>query len=579
MVEHTRSRASSLLRLYGHFSRRRRIQLFLILVLMLIGALAEFATIGATIPFLALISDQSGEGRWTSGFRSALDVIGVEPQYDILAAAILFMAIAVGALIVRLVLVWASQRFIFRVGYDLSVAVLTQVLHKPYKFHVENNSSEIIANLNKAQFVVVQMLQPLMQGFTAMCLSLFIIAALLFVNVQLAIVLAVLFSLIYFGMALSIRRKLTRNGRFIAAGQGRRIQVVQEGLGAIRDIILGRTQNVAIGKFAAVDGALRKRQATNMFIAATPRLLVECIGMIIIAVAVLFIAGTPGGLLPLIPTLGAFALGAQRLMPLAEQAYRGWAGAISSRQLLDDVLAQIPDNLHSFSVPDHPGMDFRETITFEKVSFAYDPAQPILTDVSFTVRKNEMIGIVGATGSGKSTLIDLVLGLLQPVDGVIRIDGTALSSANMAGWQDNISHVPQTIYLSDATIAENIAFNVPLDRIDMARVEDAARQADIHDAIASWPGAYLSVVGERGVRLSGGQRQRIGIARALYSRANVLVLDEATNALDAATEANIMQSINNLQSNKTILIVAHRSSALTGCDRVIDLSALNRAAA
>lgn len=583
MTQPSRQKSSSLIRLYALFPRRRRIQLFLILGLMLAGALAEFATIGATIPFLALLSDQPGEGGQSMQLRQILDSFNIDQQHYVTAAAILFIAIAVAALLLRLALVWASQRFIFRVGYDLSVTVLTQILHRPYRFHLEHNSSEIIADLNKAQIVVVQMLQPLMQGFTALCLSTFIIAALLFVNAALAVTLAVLFVLIYFGMAVSIRRILTRNGAFIAQSQSKRIQVVQEGLGAIRDIILGGTQDVAIAKFKNVDSRLRTAQATNMFLAATPRLFVECIGMIIIAVAVMFIAASPGGLLSFIPVLGAFALGAQRLMPLAEQAYRGWAGAISNKRLLEDVLAQIPDTpvrarvAASFPATAQPSFDFKERISFNDVCFAYEPSLPILRDIDFEIRKNEMVGIVGSTGSGKSTLIDLLLGLLRPDSGSICVDGVPLSDANMSSWQGNISHVPQTIYLSDATIAENIAFNVPPDRIDMARVVEAARQANIHDAISSWPDGYDSVVGERGVRLSGGQRQRIGIARALYTSANLLVLDEATNALDAATEANIMRSINNLQSTRTILIIAHRSSALAGCDRVIDLNDLRQA--
>ena len=220
---------------------------------------------------------------------------------------------------------------------------------------------------------------------------------------------------------------------------------------------------------------------------------------------------------------------------------------------------------------DRRTLPFEDAIAFNDVTFRYQENAPALRNVDLTIARGERIGFVGKTGSGKSTMIDLLLGLLQPTDGTIAIDGTTLDEDNVAQWQAQIAHVPQAIFLSDGSIASNIAFGVPQDAVDLERVRDAARRADIDAFIMDQPGGYEATVGERGVRLSGGQRQRIGIARALYKGATVLVFDEATSALDEATETAIMESIYRLDRDVTLLMIAHRITTLAGCDRIVRL--------
>jgi ATP-binding cassette subfamily B protein len=272
-----------------------------------------------------------------------------------------------------------------------------------------------------------------------------------------------------------------------------------------------------------------------------------------------------------LPLLGGLAIGAQRLLPLLQQAYFGLSSFFANRQAVLEVAGML-------AMPDHlttaePGArrDLASVIQFDAVSFAYVDELYVLRDVSFGIRKGERIGIVGTTGSGKSTLTDLLLGLLEPSKGHILIDQKMLDRDSLAGWQAQVAHVPQSIYLSDDNLIGNIAFGVPRDSIDMSLVESAARAAGIHDFIIGLPEQYQTRCGERGVRLSGGQRQRIGIARALYKRATVLVLDEATSALDNETEKAVMQSISGLSSDITIVMIAHRLTSLAECGRILHI--------
>jgi ABC-type multidrug transport system fused ATPase/permease subunit len=382
------------------------------------------------------------------------------------------------------------------------------------------------------------------------------------------------FGAIYLLVMRFTRAMMWRNGDVIARAQKERVQATNEGLGGIRDVLLDRSQPVFVKRFAAVERDLRRAQAANNFIGAAPRFVVEGLGLVLIAGLALMLSLREGGLIGAIPVLGALALGAQRLLPLLQQLYTGWTAYMGTGQSMRDVLdiLRLPDAPHFAVAPDVAPLPFETAITLENLSFSYPGgSRPAIENVSLVIPKGARVGFVGKTGSGKSTLMDLVLGLLTPESGRILIDGVELTDANRTAWQARIAHVPQAIYLADATVAENIAFGVPADRIDMARVRSAAQQAELAEVIEGLPQRYDSFVGERGVRLSGGQRQRIGIARALYKQADVLVFDEATSALDNETEGAVMRSVDRLDRNLTIVLVAHRLGTLDRCDLVVRL--------
>jgi ATP-binding cassette subfamily B protein len=274
----------------------------------------------------------------------------------------------------------------------------------------------------------------------------------------------------------------------------------------------------------------------------------------------------------ILPALGVLAVGAAKLMPLYQQVYTGWSSVLSGQASVDDVLDLI--EFEPLAEPQPDAIEFHDSLEFQKLSFHYSTvANPalVLRDIDLQIRCGEKIGIVGATGSGKSTMVDVLMGLLSPTGGQFSVDGRRVNPGNAAAWQRHIAHVPQSIYLSDATIAENIAFGIELKKIDETRLEAAARAAQIHEHVLSLPRAYHTAVGERGVRLSGGQRQRIGIARALYKRAAVLVLDEATSALDDDTERRVMQGLAEAAAGTTVIMIAHRLTTMRNCDRIIEL--------
>jgi ABC-type multidrug transport system fused ATPase/permease subunit len=559
-----RAAVHALARLYRSLSHRRRRQLLLMLGVMLCGAAAELATIGAVLPFLAFLTRGGAaampgvSGRWVAA-------LGV---HDIVSASLLLIAGAVGAAIVRLLLLWLNQRYVMAVSHDIATAMFGRMLRQPYADYVKRNSSEALASMDKVRDIATAALQPLMQGIVAAIMSL-LIAALLFVISPLATIAAALsIGLVYAAISILTRKRLRANSKLLAAAGQDRIKMVQEALGGIRDIILDRSQPLFEETFGAVDRRFRRAVAVNIFIAQGPRFVVEAAGIGTIALIALAMSLRPGGIVGAIPALGALALGSQRLLPLVQQAYYGWSQTAGNVQAIEDIAATLAMPVLAAPADSAP-LPFEQRIAFEQVSFGYGAAGLALRDVSLVIPRGSRIGIAGTTGSGKSTLLDLLMGLLEPSAGQIRVDGRLLDAGTRPRWQASLAHVPQAIFLIDDSIAANIAFGAG--RIDMERVRACARTAHVAEFVESLPDGYETKVGERGIRLSGGQRQRLGIARALYKGAKVLILDEATSALDDETEAAVIASIMALGPELTIVMIAHRRSTLEGCDAIVRL--------
>lgn len=568
------SMAGGIRRAFAHLPRRRRWQGAAVVGLTLIGAVAEAMTIGAVLPFLALLADPGAvqKHRWLA---AALSLLGPRAAADpIVALAILFCVVAVCAAAIRIVIAWASQKFVFRIGFDLGLALYERLLHQRYAFHVSQNSSRLLSRINGIQTVLTGMLLPMVQAFTSLVIACFIVAGLLLVNATVAITSALSFSAIYLGVSLATRNRLRRNGQIAAEGHKLRLKAVQEGLGGIRDVLLDGAQPIHLRKFAAIDTRLRNAQAATALIGAVPRFAVEGLGMVLIVLLALVLSGGGGDIDASLPVLGALAIGAQRLLPLLQFIYTGWTSMMGNRAMFFDVLDLLDQPMPLDRTPRKAiaPMPFERAVTFRNVEFRYaDGGALVLDGIDLEIARGSRVGFVGRTGSGKSTIMDLTMGLLRPTGGSIEVDGVPLDEGNLASWQAQIAHVPQHIYLSDESFAENVAFGVPEREIDHDRVVAACRKADIHDFIAAQPDGYGSHVGERGVRLSGGQRQRIGIARALYKKSSLLVLDEATSALDEETEAAVIAAVERLGRGHTILMIAHRVSTLRGCDVVFRL--------
>jgi ABC-type bacteriocin/lantibiotic exporter with double-glycine peptidase domain len=562
---------AELKRLFGQLSKARRLQFYRVLIFAVFGAMSELLTLGAIMPLLLAMTDSNNSA--SSPLFVWLRGLGAGSGADILfIVTVFFAAAAIVSAVLRVLIAWESQSLAFQVGSDLGVEVYRRTLCQPYLYHLSKNGSELLASITKIDQIVYGALNQLMQMIGAFIIACFLVAALIAIDPIVAISLAIGFGTLYLGVTRAMRHRLEKSGEEWANVQGKRLKALQEGLGGIRDILLHRTQRVFVEDFRDADSRFRRAQATGYFIGTAPRYLIEAGGMVLIVGVAVILSLGKGGLVVALPVLGALALGAQRLLPLLQQMYYGWSVIEATRPALRQVLdfLELPVDSSYEQAADVKPIPFKRSISLTRVRFQYSvDGAVVLPDVSLDIPAGARVGVIGKTGSGKSTLVDLVMGLLKPTSGMISIDDVALTQDNVRGWQAQIAHVPQSIYLADATIIENIAFGIPKQQIDHERIQAAVRQAKLDELIGSLPDGYETNVGERGVRLSGGQRQRIGIARALYREARVLVFDEATSALDNETEAQVMEAIQSLGRDLTILIIAHRLSTLKLCDMVV----------
>lgn len=540
-----------------------------------VSAFAEVVSLGAVLPFLGVLisPDKVYLNPAVNSMAMAWGITSSAGLMLPLTAIFIVAALAAGA--IRLLLLWATTRVSFAAGADLSIEVYRRTLYQPYAVHLSRNSSEVISGIGSKVSQAMTMLHQTLVLISSVVLLIALVAALLLVDPLTAVLSALGFGSAYAAISWLIHRRLEANSRLMARESSRVVKALQEGLGGVRDVLLDGTQSVYCSIYRDADVPLRKAQASNLFIGVAPRYAMEATGMVLIAALAYWLSLRFEGGNGALPVLGTLALGAQRMLPALQSSYAAWVNIVGSRASVLDALDLLDQPLPVDAFRPVPApLGLAETICIEDVSFRYRNDAPwVVQGLDLTIAKGERVGLVGSTGSGKSTLLDLLMGLLEPTHGRMVIDGRPIDQGNRLAWQQTIAHVPQSIYLADASIAENIAFGVPPGSVDFDRVKRAAQQAQISDFIESSPHGYQAQVGERGIRLSGGQRQRIGIARALYKRASVLVFDEATSALDNATEQAVMDAIESLDRSLTVVMIAHRLTTVRRCDRIIQLEA------
>ncbi len=554
--------------------RKRHRQFYLLMLLLIAASIVEMVGIGMVLPFLGAMLNP-GQLMLTPLLQPLIQMLGIVKPSDLLLplTALFCLAIVLSGLL-RLSLLRAQTRLSHDVGADISISIYRRALYQPYIIHLNRNSSELISGITaKANNVVHLAMLPAFGILTSgvMLVSTFIVLMLISTAVALTSLLALV--LIYSIVIRLVRRQLEMSSKRISTETTRVIKILQEGLGGIRDVLLDGTQETYSKIYAKSDLLLRQAYADVALITSAPRFGVEALAMLSIALLAYFQARQSEGLIVAIPIIGAFAIGAQRMLPLIQQGYSAWSSIKGFQESLGDALDLLdpPVPEYCMDATKHI-LPFGRAIQLKNISFRYASGAPLIfKDMSLEIRKGSRVGFIGFTGSGKSTLLDIVMGLLQPNEGGLYVDNVRVDGSNSRKWQANIAHVPQAIFLTDSTIAENIAFGLTADQIDLNRVRNAAHMAQIGLDIESWQDGYKTIVGERGVRLSGGQRQRIGIARALYKKASVIIFDEATSALDETTEALVMQSIDKLDAQTTVLIIAHRISTLKNCDTIIEL--------
>jgi len=562
-----------IVKLWNKLSKRRHTQFYLLLVTMIITSFLEIVSIGAVFPFLGILT-QPEKVYQHYLTQPVIQILGLSsPTQLILPLTAAFIFAAIITALFRLLLLFTVTRLSFAAGTDIGIDIYRRSLYQSYSVQIARNSSEVINGIVvKTKLVIAGILNPALTLISSIIMLISVLTVLFAIDVTIALASSLSFGILYLIVIFLTRQQLKENSKHIADKSTQIVKTLQEGLGGIRDILINGNQEFYCKHYFSADSQLRSSMANNIIISAFPRNAMEAIGMIFIATMAYVLSQRGDGLLAAIPLLGAFALGAQRLLPALQQAYSSYSIIKGSRSTFDDVMVLIEQPLPYYADQPLPSpIPFEKEIILKNISFRYNEDTPwVFKEITLKIDKGSRIGFIGITGSGKSTLLDIVMGLLRPSEGIFSIDGKKITENNFRSWQAHISHVPQNIFLSDSSIEENIAFGIHKGKIDQGLVQIASKKAQIAETIENWPKQYQTIVGERGIRLSGGQRQRIGIARALYKQTNVLIFDEATNALDHDTENSVMSAIDSLDKDLTILIIAHRMTTLEGCDQVFE---------
>ena len=558
-------------RLWKNLTWKRRKQFASLAILMIFASIMEVISIGSVVPFLGALTspDRIFENKLAQPFISLIGI--TKPAQLLLPLTILFISSALISASVRLFLLYVSTRFAFSTAADLSIDIYRRTLYQDYSTHISRNSSEIINGIiTKTNTVISKILVPILNLISSVIIMTGIVSIIFMINAYIAVVSFTVFGFFYSIIAFLTKKTLLKNSKLIANESDQMIKSLQEGLGGIRDVLITGSQEFYCKLYRDADLTLRRASGENVFISSCPRYFMEGVGMILIAILA-YVLTVRGGIESAFPMLGALAVGAQKLLPALQQAYSSVSLIKGANKSFVDVLDLLDQKILNTSYHNNvKPLSFLSEIKFEDVSFRYSKESPyILKNINLVFGKGEKIGLIGVTGSGKRTLLDILMGLLIPTSGKLLIDGDEITHANRKNWQARISHVPQNIYLADGTVKENIAFGVSPEKIDDARVILASQQAKISSTIDDLDKKYNGIVGEQGIKLSGGQKQRIGIARALYRSSDVLIFDEATSALDNTTEEGIMRQIDKLNKDQTVFIIAHRLSTLKNCDRII----------
>ena len=536
-------------------------------------AFTELLGIASIAPFMALVGDISILEK-SNVFAELYQMSGLTNPMDFVfyTGLLVLVALTVSTL-VSMFTIWKLSLYGASVGIEIADRLYAYYMQEDWQFHSSGSSAQLTKQVStEAMRITGGIIQPLMQMNAKVVLAVLISVSILIYNPVIAIVGLLIFAIAYFLLYKLIRNKLISNGEEISQVSTDRFRLMNEGFGGIKDVLLLNRSHDFVKRFEESGKIYSRALGTNAGIGQVPRYFMELIAFgTMIGLVLLLIKLHDGDLGAVLPILAVYALAAFKLLPALQQIYSSIAqikGNLAAFEAVREDLEQSL-NVRGFiseeTIPVHMGL--KKDITLDNVSFNYPgKSKPAVNGVTMTIPANSVVGLVGSTGSGKSTLIDLLLGLLTPQSGQISADNIDINSENQHDWQDTLGFVPQSIFLSEGTIAENIAFGLPSKDIDLKQVNKTLELAHLTELVDQLPDGVNTKVGERGVQLSGGQRQRIGIARALYHEADVLVFDEATSALDGITEKIIMDAIHEFSGKKTIIMIAHRLKTVQKCD-------------
>lgn len=542
----------------------------LMVVLVILMAFAETVGVVSIMPFLSVLARPEvihdvPALQWLYGKLAPENERGF-----IVVLGLASILLVVGSSLFKTFTLHAINRFTYSLRHGISARLLSGYLGQPYEFFLKHNPSELARNvLSEVDQLHGGLIKPLAQLFAQGAVVLAMVIVLFLYDPWVAVGATALVALLYGVIYLLVRKRLGFTGKARQAENGARFKACNEVLGGIKDVKISGAINAYQQRFQGASRSYSRHQANAETLSQSPLYIVEAVGYTGLICLSLFLMQRTDDVAQVLPVLGLYGFAAYRILPSAQIMYRGLAQLKFSSAALDVISRDVSlSSEHRFA---GAGLRPLSNIRLENVRFCYPstPNKPVFDDFNLTIPVNTIVGIVGMSGAGKSTVMDLFLGLLQPEKGRLLVDDLEIKPSNVANWQCSIGYVPQHIFLADLSVAENIAFGVPKHEIDMEAVKSAAQMAHIHNfVIEQLPLGYETTIGDRGVRLSGGQRQRIGIARALYRNPSVLFMDEATSALDQETETAITESIGELSGLKTVVIIAHREASLRFCDQV-----------
>ena len=553
-----------LLDLYKFLNKKRKFQIFLIFLLAIFSASAELITIGSLIPFVDLMIEPKRLFNY-SLLENLFAFYGMENLKDVMIfMTIIFVFLIIVSTLIRIFIAYFTIIVVHGIGHDLSVNIFKNTIHQPYQFHINNNTSKTITNLSRGG-ASIGILHYIVQSFVSLILSISIILMLLYLDLKLTIIGGSILVSFYLFISFLFKRMLFLNSFQISHNEESRVKNIQESIGGIRETIISNMYNLFINNFRKIDFAMNKAKIKNAAISLLPSHLIMMIAMTSLTLLIFYKSFGDGSLVVSLPIIGGLILGAQKLIPQLQIVYTSWSKAQGNYKIVEEVLIVLNKVKSNIKIKNSlkQKMPFNREISVKSLSFKHQNSKKnIFENVSFLIKKNNIVGISGSTGCGKSTLLDCVIGLLKPTSGSIKVDNVRLNKSNIKNWQKNISHVPQFIYLADLSIQENITFGLDESKIDRKKLIESCKIAEIYDFIKSKKDGFNYIVGEKGGRLSGGQKQRIGIARALYLEKELLILDESTNALDDNIEKKILNNLKKFRKDTTIVHITHKKNLI-----------------
>lgn len=560
----------------------QRKRFYTLQILVIVMAFTEIVGIASIAPFMALVGDVRMLDR-DNMLASLYQQSGLQNPYDfVFWVGVSVLAVLTIAAMISMYTTWKLSMFAATVGTEIANRLYNYYMNQQWLFHASGSSAQLTKQVSsEAVRVIDGVIQPLMHMNARFVFAVFLSGAIFAFQPVVAITGLSLFGLAYLVLYKLVRKRLEKNGQTLSNVATWRFRLMNEGFGGIKDVLLLNRKQDFINRFAKTGQDYAYARGNNNVLQQVPRFFMELLAFgAMISLVLYLIVSKQGNLGVLLPILAVYALAGFKLLPALQQIYfsigqiKGDISAfeairedlIASQKQLDQIPKQTEEQI---ARKNNTHLKPEKSIHLDQVTFAYPgKSQPVLRNFCMTIRANSVIGIVGPSGSGKSTAIDILLGLINPQHGQLLIDDTPITEKNKRTWQNTIGFVPQSIFLTEGTISENVAFGIPKKDIDLDKVNKALTLAHLNELVLSLDKGIQTEVGERGVKLSGGQRQRIGIARALYNDADVLVFDEATSALDGITEKMIMDAIHDFSGQKTIILIAHRLKTVQKCDTI-----------